>query len=464
MLLLAIIAVPAFANPGLTVSNAVILNDVTPGQTLTQNMTVAIASTDPAIDMSVQVFGVAQSLQGDYELLDAAKDTGKYSARTFVSVDKSSFHLEPGDSEDLTATVQVPQDVDDGGRYAVINIATKPTVSTGIGMITAVNVPVFLTVKGTQLIQTGKITGVSTSDAASGKPINILTNFQNTGNHHFKVQGQIIVKDGKGKTVATIPILPTTSSIIPGMTRQLVTTLSGTKAPLAVGTYTIDSQVTLADGTLLDKSTGTFKITSPYTPPAATSSTPSSNSLETATPNPSSAGVTIDLTPSSASSLRNEDGTISIYFPQGSVTDDLQVSMSNYSIDQIPALPSGFVPASTCFRVDGLSGQLAKDATVSVKYSIADLNKAGGDVSKLKLARWDAGTSQWTILETGIDTSTNTLSANSNQMSIWAVVAASSTSAMSWSIPVVIAVVVIVVVIVVLLLVLRRRRQSKSVK
>ena len=462
MLLLAIIAVPVSA--GLTVSNAQIVANVTPGQTLTQTMMVSIASTDPAIDMSIQVYGVAQSLQGNYELLDATQDTSQYSARTFVSVDKSSLHLDPGGSENVTATIQVPQDVGDGGRYAIINIATKPVAGTGLGIITAADIPVFLTIQGSQIIQTGKITGVSARAVTSGQPVNILTNFQNTGNHHFKVQGQVTIKDAGGKTIGTITIPLTASSIIPGMTRQLVATLDTTKAPLAVGTYNIDSKVTLPDGTVLDEATGSFKVTSANTsPPAATSSTPSSGSLGTETPNiPSSGVTTADLTPDSSSTLQNGDGTISINFPQGAVTAPVQVSLRNYPIDQIPALPSGLSPASTCFRVDGLSGQLAKDASVRVKYTVADLKKAGGDASKLELARWDAGAGQWTVLQTSVDSSANTLVASSNQMSIWAVVS-SSTTGMSWLIPIVIVVVVIVVVIVALLFMLRRRRPGKPV-
>lgn len=450
-LLPALAAIPVSANPGLTVSNAQIVANVTPGQTLTQTMTITIASADPATDIAVQVTGVAQSSDGSYVLLDASKDTGQYSARSFVTVDKSSFHLDPGASQDITTTIQVPQNVGDGGRYAIINIAEKPVAGTGVSIISAVDVPVYLTITGSKITQTGKITGLTASAITSGQPINILTNFQNTGNHHYKVQGQLTVKNAKGKSLAIIPIPLTSSSIIPGMTRQLVTNLNSI-GTLAIGTYTMDAKVMMQDGTLLDQSTSTFNITNQYTPPSVTTTS-------TTAANQQPALGTANLTPDSASTLQNADGSISINFPQGSAVTAVPVSLQSYDITQVPPLPAGIAPASTCFQVTGLTGLLAKNATVKVKYSAADLAAAGGNASKLKLERWDEGNS-FSVLKTTVDKGAMILTANSNQMSVWAVVVGTSTSSgISWTIiGIIIAVVIIVSAIVTMLLLSRRKR------
>jgi hypothetical protein len=234
-------------------------------------MTVSIGSTDPATDISVQVYGVALSLQGGYQLLDAAHDTGPYSARTFITIDKNSLHLEPGGSEDVTATIQVPQNVGAGGRYAVINIAEKAAAGSGVGTLAAIDVPIYLTIEDSQLIQTGKITEITAGTAVSGQPINLLTDFQNTGNIHFKVQGEVTIKNAKGQTVDTLSIPVTASSILPGGIRQLETTIPATDA-LAVGNYTSDSKVTLQDGTLLDEASGTFAVVAAMTTPTPTAS------------------------------------------------------------------------------------------------------------------------------------------------------------------------------------------------
>jgi hypothetical protein len=407
-LLSALIAIPASANPGLTVTNAVILATVAPGQTLTQKMAVSIAAADPAADMSVQVAGLNQFPNGGYELLDASHDTSEYSARQFVTVDKTSFHLDPGVPQELTATVQVPPDVGAGGRYAMIHIATKPAAGAGVSMLAAVDVPVYLTIKDSQLIHTGNITGLSTGDVASGQPVDITTGFQSTGNHHFKVKGEVTVRNAQGQTLDTISIPLTASSVLPGMLRELKAAFIP-QGELAPGSYAISSRVMLEDGSLLDEASSTFEVKAPYVPPPAMGS--------------------VKLVPSSASTLKTEDGAISISFPQGAAVVAVDVSLRDYPAEQLPAPPPGVKLTATCFRVDGLTGLLAKEATVAVKYTPADLAEADGDAARLKLARWDEANAPWAVLKTRVDVGTMTLSASSNQMSIWAVVVAAPAAA-----------------------------------
>jgi len=250
--LLALAAAPAL---GLSVSNAAMVGNVNPGQTYTHTMTVTIDSGDEATDVSVYVAGLQQSLDGGYQLLDASQDTSQYSARQFVTVDKAAFHLEPGGSEDVTATVRVPQDVGDGGRYAMIHIVTTPVVTGGVA--SAVDVPVYLTVNNSQLIHTGQITGVASGEITSGQPINILTSFRSTGNHHFKVKGEVTVTNDQGQNLDTMTTPVTASSILPGMVRELGVSFIPSVV-LAAGTYTVGSKVMLEDGTLLDQSSTNF--------------------------------------------------------------------------------------------------------------------------------------------------------------------------------------------------------------
>jgi len=287
-------AVPVSASSGLTVNNALILANVNPGQVLTQKITVNIDSADPAADVIVQVTGVAQTLNGSYVLLDASQDTGPYSARQFVSIDKNSFHVEPGGSQDIIATVQIPQNVGAGGRYAMINIVTAPVTGAGVSMREAVNVPVYLTIKGSQIINTGKITKVGTDDVISGNPINMFVDFQNTGNCHFKVQGDLTIKDPQGQTTSTISMPVTSSSIVPGMSRRLKASFTP-NGDLAPGTYSFEANVTLSDGSSLDKASGTFTVKSAYTPPPTTNA---SNPAPTNANNPvSSTNAVSPITP-----------------------------------------------------------------------------------------------------------------------------------------------------------------------
>ena len=69
-----------------------------------------------------------------------------------------------------------------------------------------------------------------------------------------------------------------------------------------------------------------------------------------------------------------------------------------------------------------------KDATVRVTYSADDFAAAGGDASQLKLSYYDAAQNAWVILSTQVDSSSTTLTATTNHLSVWAVMVSSSTT------------------------------------
>ena len=266
---LTVVALPVLANPGLTVSSAILVADVSPGEKLTHEMTVSIGKTDAATDIVVEILGMAQSPDGVFWALGASQDTSPYSARSLITVDKSSFHLEPGASQNVTATIQIPSDIGAGGRYSIIKIATQAKPGgAGISFIMAANVPVYLTVRGSQLMHTGKIMAVSTEEPVSGQPIEISTTFQNTGNHNFKVKGDVTVSSARGETVGTIPLTLTRSSVVPTMSLQLKASFIPKKR-LPVGVYAVKSTVMLDDGTVLDEAQGSFQLKQAYVPPSA---------------------------------------------------------------------------------------------------------------------------------------------------------------------------------------------------
>ena len=438
----ALTTLPVFANPGLTVSNAVIVGDVIPGQTLTWSSVVSIGASDPATVITVQVDGMTQAPDGTLGVLTPSQDTGSYTARPFITVDQTSFPLNPGASQTINATIQVPQDVGAGQRFAMINIQTQATPGNGINTISAVNVPVYLTISGSQMIDTGKISSLTTGNITTGQPITVTTNFENTGNEHFKIEGQITITNASGTIIDTIGIPETTSNVMPGLTRQIVTpvTAAGTLSP---GTYTVQSQIMLDDGTALDQSTTTFTVSAPYVPPPSIG--------------------TIKLDPSSASTVKNADGTVSVNFPQGAAVVPVEVSVQP-NPNQLAAFPKGFTAASTTFEVNGLTGLLAKEATITVKYSSDDLSATGGNASKLKLMLWNQGTSQWVALTTKVNTTAQTLSATSNEMGIFAVAVGASSSGINWMIIGIIAVIVIIIAVVVFLLMSRRKPKQKPAK
>ena len=398
----------------LKVEGARILLDVAPDTNYIYPMAVSINPTDTPSDYAVDVLGFGQSPEGgSYTPLTAAEDTGAYSARALVTVESPVIHIEPGERRAFNATIRVPQNVGEGGRYALIYIHPAATGGGQSAFATAMIVPVMLTIQNTKVAETGTITEMGVGDIAAGKPITVSSTLKNTGNHHYYgVVNRITVTDPAGKTVGTVKTDPASNALVPGQSVRFTTSIS---TPLSIGTYTVKSDMLLESGTVLDSRTTSITIKEAYIPPFQESSA--------------------KVTPDSPATLEVAEGTVRISFPQGAVLAETTVTVKSYT-GTLPDLPAGAQAGTTSFSVDGLSGLLAKDATVTVRYNKPDLDAANSDASKLVLGRYDRGETHWTLLPTTVDENAMTLTVSTNRFSIWAVIAAQGSSPPSVQTPI----------------------------
>ncbi len=371
--------------------------EVEPGEQYSQRLSVKVAENDAPTDVLIEILGYRDGDSG-VEPVSILDDTNKYSAVGFIEPKTTTVHCEPGDSKEAIININIPPDAASGGRYAVIRFSTVPKNGNSIGIISAIVLPLKFTIEGDTLIHSANIVGLNVNKTVSGQSIELFTAVKNTGTHHFNMKGQIEIRDPSDKLIDTIYF--NSFSPIPESIKN-VKTVYLPKQELPLGTYSLKSKIMLEDGTVLDEAEGSFEVKAPYIPP----------------PPPAS----VNLKPSSAATLQTDDGRIIINFPQGSVLGEAKVSLQSYPPEQLPSPPAGLSTATTCFRVDGLNGLLTKEAKVTVKYSSADLQKAGGDASKLQLARWDEASNEWTILKTSVDKPTMTLTTSTNQFSLWAV-------------------------------------------
>jgi hypothetical protein len=387
------------------VEGAKIMLDVVAGNTYIFPMAISTKPDDSASDYAIDLLGFGQTIDGgSYTPLAESDDTGPYSARSFISVPSAVVHLDPGQRREFSATIKVPQTVGEGGRYALVYIHPAAAAGQQTSFATAIIVPVMLTVKDTTLTETGTITDVKVGEITEGKPVTIRTVLQNTGNHHYYgAVNEITITDTAGRIVATTTTSPAAHAVIPGQSIGLDAIVD---KPLPAGTYTITSEVTLESGTLIGTKTLSYTVKRAYIPPFQ--------------------GANITVSPDAPALLKVPEGTVALNFPRGAVFSETTISIKPYT-ENLPEPPAGAVAGTTAFSVDGLSGLLAQDAMVTVRYSSADLAVANGDASKLVLGRYDRVEGHWTLLPTAVDTAGATLTATTNRFSIWAVLAKQGT-------------------------------------
>ena len=215
VILTAVIALPVWAVGGLSVEGALLDINLSPGQNYTHTITVN-SGADYPMDMQVEARGFGQTLDGATIALLPQDDNSPHSARTFINgIDTTSFQLEPGNSHQINATINVPSGTSPGTRYAIIYVYSQPGGSSRVGVVVAANVLVVLHISDPQPVIQGKITNLDIPEIEPGKPIQILTTFQNTGNIHFKAMNQVTVTDEDGLIISQTEVPLISSSIIP---------------------------------------------------------------------------------------------------------------------------------------------------------------------------------------------------------------------------------------------------------
>jgi hypothetical protein len=408
LILMAVVLLCTVPASAITMTGTNYVGSIAPGGTAVFPMTIGLGTNENPSDLLIEVMGFGQSVNSEFVPLDPVNDTTPYSARTFISLDRTSLHLEPGTSQRVNATITLPKDVGAGGRYAIIYLHALPAKGTGQATLTTgMIVPVLITISGTTPTVTGSITGVDVGDVTIGQPVVITTTLKNTGDYHYRYSvNNVTLIDGNGNIVARGSAEPWPNSLIPGNSVQY-NAEPGMK-DLAAGTYTVDSKVLLAEGKVLDEKTTTFTVKTDYAPPVTES--------------------TITLSPERAGTLTSPDGRYSISFPQGAVLGDAVVILKPYSKNNLKPAPAGVKPAATSFEITGLSGLLSRDATVRVTYSADDLAAAGGNAALLKLSYYDAARGAWVILPTQVTTGSTTLTTTTNHLSVWAVMVSSVTT------------------------------------
>lgn len=242
---------------GLGVDGAVFWGTVSPGEKIVHEMTVSIGTNASPLDLEAEVYGFGMSTYTDYLLLDPEEDVSPYSAREFLTIEPKSFQVEPGIPQKVLITGTIPEDIGEGGRYALAAIKSMPNTSGNVGVSTQIQIPILLTIRDTKLVQTGEIIGLNVSENSDG--INVDLMFDNTGNYHYKAIADAVLKDEAGTTIAATSPKQSPSSILPTFSCLFKMDLVP-ESDLSPGTYTVEARVTHENGAVLDTKVATIEV------------------------------------------------------------------------------------------------------------------------------------------------------------------------------------------------------------
>lgn len=242
----------------LGVNGATLVTDVTPGEAIHHEMIVSLGKSEAPMDLIAGLTGMNQTLAGTYLAVDKKNDTGSFTARPFLNISPTSFHLDSGGSQKVILEGTVPQNVGEGGRYALVTFKSGPLGNRSVGVLAEIQVPVALTISGSKLVRTGNITSIKMDEPILAKQQNLTLIFRNTGNIHYRTLVEAALKDKDGNNLANATT-KSGSSINPSSSRLFKLKIVP-KNELQPGTYTVSAHVELENGTLIAAKEAKFEL------------------------------------------------------------------------------------------------------------------------------------------------------------------------------------------------------------
>lgn len=240
------------------VSGAIFSDEVSPGQELVHEMSVSIDKDALPLNMTAEIFGFAMNPSGSNIELSPEEDNGSYSAREFLAVTPEEFQLMAGVPQKVLITASIPEDAGSGGRYALVVLTSEAALTDNIVKVNqAIQVPVLLTIRGSDIVETGEIADLTASKSEEGVMVDLM--FKNVGNIHYKPTANCVLKTQDGEILAKTDPQQSPNSVLP-MGSVLFSMALVPESELPPGTYTIEASVTNDDGTILAEEKKAFEV------------------------------------------------------------------------------------------------------------------------------------------------------------------------------------------------------------
>ncbi len=241
-------AVAAVPGEGLTISPPIFELTLKPGESSSQTIKI----TNPTQKL-MEIYPLVMNFRasgegGEPAFYPATSEEEKFSLASWIKFNQTKLALTPEQVVEFKYQIQVPNDAEPGGHYGVVFFATEPpkpeqdisqvAIASMIGSLILAKTP-------GEIIEKGLLEEFVANKFYLKVPVEFTTKIQNTGNIHFKPQGEITIKNWQGKIVDKVAVNLAKGNILPDSTRKFEEKWSPSK--WSVGKFTADLSLTYGE-------------------------------------------------------------------------------------------------------------------------------------------------------------------------------------------------------------------------
>jgi len=211
------------AGEGLTISPPLFELNLKEGETSKQTIKI----TNPTKNL-MEVYPVVMNFKasgesGEPAFYPATSEEEKFSLAKWITFNQTKIALTPEQVVEFNYKINVPTDAEPGGHYGVVFFATEPPqLEKDISQVAIASMVGSLILGKTpgEIIEKGVLEEFIAGRFYFKKPIKFTTRIKNTGNIHFKPQGEITIKNWRGKIVDKVAVNSAKGNVLPDSTRK----------------------------------------------------------------------------------------------------------------------------------------------------------------------------------------------------------------------------------------------------
>lgn len=150
-----------------------------------------------------------------------------FSLASWMSFDKDSLFLEPGETGKVHVTINVPKNAEAGGHYGAVWFSTAPTElqgESGVGVSARLISQVITEVEGNVNKDITVEEFKTQNKVYQSLPVTFQAKIQNDGNTHFRPQGRIRVRNLITKKEYNVQVNASGLLVLPHVSRIIETT------------------------------------------------------------------------------------------------------------------------------------------------------------------------------------------------------------------------------------------------
>ena len=191
--------------PGFSVSPALVDIPVAPNETSTVDLAV-VNTSDQFVPVTASIVNFEPSDELGHALF-YEEDRASYNAREWFALSETDFIFEPLEKKKIAVSITLPATAEPGTHMAAVlfTALTPPAQPTGhaVAVQAQVAVPFFLTVAG-DIQVSGRLVSLEVPSVHYGGPLTIGARVENTGNVHVQVEGEVAIRNMRGREVAVL--------------------------------------------------------------------------------------------------------------------------------------------------------------------------------------------------------------------------------------------------------------------